>query len=229
MDTLSTSISTFTIPQSNLKTHLHHHHPSIPSTTKPKTTKLSNKTSVTFTTQNHFVAPHISSSRSSSPLKHSPNSKPHHSPSTGYAVALLDAARRHNAVDAVSRDVRRLSRWLRNDQLRGVMGDPLTDKAAKGEIVKEVVRQGRFEKHLVKLVKLLAEKAKVDLLGQVLSEFGKIYDELSVCSNHQVLLLPYGMKMKMEENKILEIIGRVQRVTGADKVTVRELLDPRFA
>lgn len=100
------------------------------------------------------------------------------------------------------------------------MADPFTDK---GEIVKEVVRQGRFEKHLVKLVKLLAEKAKVDLLGQVLSEFGKIYDELSV-SNDQVLLLPCGVKM--EENQILEIVGRIQGLTGADTVTVTKLVNP---
>ncbi|XP_047958993.1 uncharacterized protein LOC125204380 [Salvia hispanica] len=220
MDTLSTSLNPiFTIPKSNLKNH--HHHPSIPSKSKPKTTKLSNKTT-SFTTQNHFLPPHINSSRPSSPLKQYPKPpEPHHRPSTGYAVALLDAARRHNAVGAVRRDVGRLLRWLRDDQLRHVMADP--DLTAKGELVKEVVKQGRFEKHLVKLVKLLAEKAKLDLLVSVLSEFGRICDELSV-RNDQVVLVPCGVKM--EETQMLEIVERIQRVTGADKVTLTKLVHP---
>ncbi|XP_042054371.1 uncharacterized protein LOC121799100 [Salvia splendens] len=224
MDTLSTSLNPiFTIPKSNLKNH--HHHPSIPSTTtksKPKTTKLSNKTT-SFTTQNHLLPPHINSSRPPSPLKHSNPPEPHRRPSTGYAVALLDAARRHNAVGAVRRDAGRLLRWLRDDQLRHVMADP--DLKAKGEVVKEVVKQGRFEKHLVKLVKLLAEKAKLELLVSVLSEFGRICDELSV-RNDQVVLFPCGVKM--EESQILEIVERIQKVTGADKVTLRELVHPIF-
>lgn len=214
MDTLSTSISTFTnIPKSHLKNQLlhhhrhHHHHPSA-STTKRQTTKISNK-STTLSTQNHLLPPHVNSSRSSS--------EPQQRPSTGYAVALLDAARRHNAVDAVRRDVRRLSRWLRDDQLRHAMADPFTDKAA-------IVKEGRFQKHLGKLVKLLAEKGKLELLGQVLSEFGRIYDDLSLSvSNHQLLLLPRGLKI--HQNQILEIVGRIQRVTGEDKLT---LIHPTF-
>lgn len=123
-------------------------------------------------------------------------------------------------MDAVRRDVKRLSRWLRDDHLRRVMGDPSVEKERKGEIVKAVVREGGFEKLLVKLVNLLAEKGKVDLVGQVLSEFGRIYDELRVDGNDrdQMVLLPSGVKM--EGNQILEIVGKIRKVTGADKVTV---------
>lgn len=177
---IPTSIATNFNLKSNLINHRHHHLLS----SKPKTTKLiSNKTTTTsststslFTTSNsntststhghaHILAgPHINSFRH------------YHRASTGYAVALLEAGRSHNVLEAVSRDVKRLSEWL-----------PCSPK--DGSSAQEVVKQCsrfRLEKHLVKLVKLLVEKGKVDLLSQVLSEFGKMYHQLLILNQHTI-------------------------------------------
>lgn len=96
------------------------------------------------------------------------------------------------------------------------------EKKEKGEILKEIVNKGKFHKYLVKLVKLLVEKTKVEMLSEVLSEFGRIYDELSGSANTQVVLVSSGVRM--EENQLLGIAQRVQKLTGAAKVKVSQLV-----
>ncbi|KAG8391971.1 hypothetical protein BUALT_Bualt01G0242900 [Buddleja alternifolia] len=237
MDTLSTSVSTFKIPTLHPKSHQYvkNHLPQQPhlfisSTTKPKPkpkpkpSKLSSNKSKTNTTlNNNFITPPFVNTTSSQPLKQSstPQHLTHQKPATGYAVALLDIARHNDVVEAVQRDVTRLSKYLRNDQI-------------KGEVLKEVVRKGKFHKYLVRLVNLLFEKNKVDMVSEVLVEFGRIYDELSCNNNNntQLVFVSSGVK-KMEENQVLEIAKRVQNLTGAVKVKVRQLFVdeklPQFA
>ncbi|KAI3444374.1 hypothetical protein Pfo_001039 [Paulownia fortunei] len=233
MDTLSGSVSTFRIPSLHPKSHeLHHFKNHLPqqshlisSSSKPKTSKVSNKTT-TFTTHKNFIPPFVNSSQAALPLKQSSKPEFHQKASTGYAVALLDVARCHNVLEAVERDVKRLSKWLCNEQLRGILTNPCVEIKEKGEILKEIVRKGKFHKHLLKLVNLLVEKTKVEMLSEVLMEFGRIYDELSGSTSTQVVLVSSGVKMV--ENQVLGIAKRVQKLTGAAKVTVRQLVDERL-
>lgn len=123
-------------------------------------------------------------------------------------------------LEVVERDVKRLSKWLCNDQLRAiVLVNPCVEK---GEILKEIVKKGKFHKYLVKLVKLLVEKNKVEMLSEVLMEFGRFYDDVSGSANSQVVFVSCGEKI--EENEILGIARTVQKLSGAAKVKVRQLV-----
>lgn len=62
------------------------------------------------------------------------------------------------------------------------MNDPLVGENEKGDLVKEVGRRWKLDKYLVRLVKMLVEKNKVGMVGEILEEFQKIYDELSFSS-----------------------------------------------
>ncbi|PIN05995.1 hypothetical protein CDL12_21455 [Handroanthus impetiginosus] len=237
MDTLSSSVSTFKLPSlypkspelHNLKNHLPRQSYLInSSTTGPSTSKVSNKATSNFTTTQYknLTLPCVNSSQAIlPPLKQSSKREFNHKASSGYAVALLDVARSKNLLEEVEKDVKRLSKWLRNEQLQGIITNPFVDTKEKGEIVKEMVKKGKFNKHLVKLVNLLAEKTKVEILSEVLMEFGRIYDEL-IGSTTQVVLVPCGVKM--EENQVFKIAKRVQKISGAVKVKVRQLVDGRL-
>ncbi|KAK4411539.1 ATP synthase subunit delta, chloroplastic [Sesamum angolense] len=192
MDTLSGSVSTFHIPSLHPKSHQLKSHLShlIASTSTPITSKLSNKATI-FTAHNNFIPPLVNSSQSALPLKQSskqPESH-HKATSTGYAVALLDVARCNNVLEVVERDVKRLSKWLCNDQLSAI---------------------------------LLVEKNKVEMLSEVLMEFGRIYDDLSGSANTQVVFVSCGVKI--EEKQILGIARTVHKLSGAAKVKVRQLV-----
>lgn len=97
----------------------------------------------------------------------------------------------------------------------------------KGQVIGEVVKKGRFNRHLMSLVKMLIQKNKVGIVKEVLEEFERIHDELS---GTQVVLV--SSATKMEEDELFGIAKRVQKLSGAAKVKVRNLVHdslPSFA
>ncbi|KAL7121639.1 hypothetical protein ACP275_02G193000 [Erythranthe tilingii] len=246
MDTLSGSVSSLKIPtaattlrhKSHQLHHFNHHHHQNPAghlivsfkppnnKTTPAFTHNHNNNNNNLSTSNNL--PYLNASSSSSSCSSPPVAKQsgrskaeleshvHKKASTGYAVALLDAARAQNVLELAKRDVKKLSKWLSNEQLSCIIESPYVEKKEKGEILKEIMKRGKFNyKNLGKLVKLLVEKNKVEMVKDVLSEFQRMYDELSSINHDQVVLInPTGMKM--EDNQIL--LGIIAKITGADKV-----------
>ncbi|GFP88191.1 ATP synthase delta chain chloroplastic [Phtheirospermum japonicum] len=225
MDTLSAaSVSSFKLPTAlhpkSHELHLFKHHFS-QQFTKQKNPKVS---------KNFNNPPLLNSSSQPNTTLRTPKQslklqESHQNPSTGYAVALLDAARCHDALESVSRDVKRLSRWLSSEEINSIVSNPCVGKNEKAEILREIVKKGKFHKYLSKLVKLLVEKTncKVEMVREVLVEFRRIYDELAMngfdCTTTGV---------KMEINQVLEVAKRVQKISGAVRVSVRQLVDDRL-
>ncbi|GLT56093.1 hypothetical protein SLA2020_291650 [Shorea laevis] len=187
MDGLSSSVSTLKFPPLHQTPREFHHYRACPQlpphppllspTTKPN---ISNKTtSSTLKPLTPFSS--YSSSLSFSPINSSPPQF-HRKPATGYAAALLDIAQCKSSLYAVQKDVRKLSKVIHNEGIRAWMSDPLLGKNEKGNLVKEVARRWRLDKYLVRLVKMLVEKNKLGMVGEVLEEFQKIYVELSLSS-----------------------------------------------
>eukprot|EP00262_Sarcandra_glabra_P003146 TRINITY_DN1365_c0_g2_i2.p1 TRINITY_DN1365_c0_g2~~TRINITY_DN1365_c0_g2_i2.p1 ORF type:complete len:242 (+),score=50.36 TRINITY_DN1365_c0_g2_i2:41-727(+) len=223
MDALSPSVSTLRVrgrPSTALREPHHLLRPSSSTHIPPHSylsakpiSNISAKSSSSFSTRtSHFTLPSPSQNPS---LK--PKTTPFHlTAASGYAAALLDAARCKNTVDAVEFDVRRFSRLLRSRDIRSIMSDEFIGDEAKGEIVKEVAEKGRFHKQLVVLLKMMVEKKKVGLVSKVLEEFERIYDELS---GTRVVLV--SSKEKMKEEELVGIAKKVQEMSGAMKVKVR--------
>ncbi|KAL5726830.1 hypothetical protein ACHQM5_000080 [Ranunculus cassubicifolius] len=233
METLSTSVSTLQIHN-------------LPSTTTPR--EQFNLYKPPQPAPHHL--PHLHnkpnqiSNRASSPFKNRAlfsNSNPHfHSttptpkhvspilhtkPTTGYAAALLDVARCNNNLATVEKDVRRLSKVLRHKDIKPILIDPFT----KGQVMKEILEKGKFQRELVVVMKILIEKNKIGLMNEVLDEFERIYDQLN---GTQVVMV--SSRKKIEENQLIGIAKKVQKMSGAVKVKVRNLIQetsqsPSFA
>lgn len=75
-----------------------------------------------------------------------------------------------------------------------VLGDERVEK--KGEVVRRVVEGGRGSTcygKLVVLVRMLVERGKVGVVGEVMEEFGRLWEELCGVHHHERLV---GMKTK---------------------------------
>ena len=191
--------------------------------TKPNnSSSISNKTASKHVTTQTFLSSSLSSSP---PLSSSPSLSPspsalHRNPATGYAVALLDIAQHSNSVDLVGKDVERLLKLLRNKRIRGLLSDHALGEREKGQVVKDVlVGKGGFNKHLVRLVTMLVGKSKSGIVKRVLEEFERIYDEML---GTQVVLISSAKRMK--EDEIFGIAKRVQKISGALRVKVKNLV-----
>ncbi|KAK2989923.1 hypothetical protein RJ640_008890 [Escallonia rubra] len=225
MDALPSSVSSFKVPAiSTTSRELYHlkpptatshlpPHPNLSSASTKLPNSISSK-STSFAQNNNFISPFPSSDQTL-PLKQSPLFV-HRKPASGYAAALIDAARSNNSLQTLEKDIKRFAKYLRNEKLRNVMKNPAVKEKEKGQIVKEVAEQGKFHKYLVVLVKMLVEKNKLGMVGEVLEEFERFYDEMS---GTQVVLV--SSMAKMEEEQLLGIARRVQKISGALKVKVR--------
>ncbi|KAK3428506.1 ATP synthase subunit delta, chloroplastic [Eucalyptus grandis] len=116
--------------------------------------------------------------------------KVHRKAATGYAAALIDAAQCNQSLGRVESDVRRLSLLLRSVQLGEIFGNPFASHADKERILKEISKQGRFHRHLVALLKMFIRKNHLEMVGEVLEEFKRIYRDMMSGSGAAALSLP---------------------------------------
>ena len=148
-----------------------------------------------------------SKTTSSSPLQ--PSSPIFHAkPATGYAAAIIDVAQSSNSLHLVHRDIQRLLRFLQSDLVEELKGQAM--------IMKQVVEQGNFHRHVVALLKMLLKKSKVGIVQEVLEEFERIYDEL--CGTQVVLV---SSEARMGEDELFGIAKWVQQLSGAVRVRVK--------
>ncbi|KAJ4970705.1 hypothetical protein NE237_003804 [Protea cynaroides] len=224
METLSTSVSTLkvfgftsSIPRELhlFKTpHTSNHHTSYSHLLNSRPNSISNKPSSLLSFKDHsspLILPFYQSQSSPHII--------HQNATSGYAAALLDVAHCNNSLEAIERDVQKFSRLLQDKDLRSTLMDPFMDDKMKGDVVKQVAEKGRFQKHLVALIKMMVQKNKVGMVGEVLEEFQRFYDELS--GTHVVLV---SSARKMEDDQLFGIAKRVQKLSGAMKVKVRNLI-----
>jgi len=85
------------------------------------------------------------------------------------------------------------------------------------------VEQRKFEGHVVALVKMLMKKNKLGIVEEVLEEFMRIYDEL--CGIQVVLV---SSKREIGEDEMFGIAKSVQKLSGAVRVRVRNLVQESF-
>lgn len=108
---------------------------------------------------------------------------------------------------------------LQSEQAQAVLANPLVGEKNKGQLVKELAKKGKMNRLLVRLLKMLINRNKVTMVSEVLMEFLRIYDELS---GTKVVLV--SSKKKMEEGELFGIARTVQKLSGAVKVKIMNLI-----
>ncbi|PIA48846.1 hypothetical protein AQUCO_01300035v1 [Aquilegia coerulea] len=234
METLPSSVSTLKIHGLSSTTHREvnllkppntsHHFPPHshiynklnPISNGPTTTTTSSFIKkVSFSSPLHFSTP--------TPLLKTVSPVVHRKKATsGYAAALIDIARCNDTLNVVEKDVRRLMKFLRNGDLQALLVDPSIDDSMKGQVMNELLEKGRFQKHLVLVLRMLVEKNKVGIVQEMLEEFERIYDELN---GTQIVLV--SSAKKIGQDRLLRIATKVQKMSGAMKVKVRNFIKER--
>ncbi|KAK7258471.1 hypothetical protein RIF29_24050 [Crotalaria pallida] len=233
MDTLSSSLSTFKVPPTTTTNNPEFYHFKRTPYAKlppPHVSSSSIKTKPPFSYKcSSSTSPPFSSSNNTTPNKPSSSLVFHKNLSTGYAAAIIDVAQSSNSLHSVQKDVHRLLKFLQHVNLKSAMVDPSVVEELKGQaMMRHVVEQGDFHRHVVAFLKMLMKKNKMGILEQVLEEFERIYDEL--CGTQVVLV---SSRIKMREDQVIGIAKRVQQLSGAVRVKVRNLVQesclPSFA
>ncbi|XP_021279513.1 ATP synthase delta chain, chloroplastic-like [Herrania umbratica] len=230
MDTFSSSVSTFKVPNFNStprefgRWKTPNRHGQLPTRSPQCSSFFSSARTTTKTnsfTHKKLTSPFFPTSQAS-PLISSPYYV-HSKQASGYAAALLDIAQCNTSLDAVQKDVQKLSKLLHHDHVQAFLSDPFVGDEEKGKAVKELVRKGKFNKHLVRLLKMLTKRKELGMVSEVLEEFERIYDELS-----ETKVVWISSEKKIKEDRLFRIAKRVQELSGAVKVKVRNLVRDRI-
>ncbi|KAJ8440618.1 hypothetical protein Cgig2_031035 [Carnegiea gigantea] len=176
MDTLSTtSVTNFQVPKTfspiaqNHRTisPVRHHLSTTAGKSSISTTAGKSSSAATFQQKDNFTPLYSTYSKRVPPYSpprtlpfRAPRATAHRRAASGYAAALVDVAQCNGVVFEVERDVRRLLKVLRDGHVEEFMRDEMVEEREKGEVVKEVVEKGRFQGHLVGLVKMVIEKGR---------------------------------------------------------------------
>ncbi|XVE73664.1 hypothetical protein DITRI_Ditri11bG0136900 [Diplodiscus trichospermus] len=229
MDTLSSSVSTLNVTNFNSATRefCHLRTPNAQRNLPPLSpncsrffsssiTAISSNKPTSFASKN-LTSPLLISTSQALPLTASPYV--HQKPSSGYAAALLDIAQSNSSLEVVRKDVEKFSKLLQNGEIQAFLSYPFVGDKEKGKAVKELGRKGKFNKHLVSLLKMLIEKNKLEMVSEVLEEFERIYDELSETKEVWI-----SSEKKLGEDRLFRIAKMVQKISGAVKVKVRNFV-----
>lgn len=107
---------------------------------------------------------------------------------------------------------------LRNAKLNSVLSDPSVGEEEKAQVMRQVIRIGKFHRQLEALLKMLVNKNRVGLIPEMLLEFERIYDEM--CGTQIVLV---SSVKKMKEDQLLGIAETVERFSRGLRVKIRNL------
>jgi F-type H+-transporting ATPase subunit delta len=116
-----------------------------------------------------------------------------------YARALLDLAREAGTLDASGQEVADAAAVFSEPRLRAVVLNPAIEGGARRRIVGEVVAALGVSSVVGNLVKLLADRGRLQLLGEVSQAYGVLVDhELGRTRAHIRSAAPLGSAEKTE-------------------------------
>jgi F-type H+-transporting ATPase subunit delta len=155
--------------------------------------------------------------------------------SGGYAAALAEAADAEGILEAVMSDVQVLRRALADPShghshgrgggdgagLQSFLLDPTVLDEHKKDVVETLGREAGFRECTLNLLRLIVERRRASILADMADRFEEIYNEIT--ATEPVLVIS---AVKIDVPRLALIATKVQRLTGATNVRIRNSVDP---
>jgi len=142
-----------------------------------------------------------------------------------YAQGLFELAREEKKLNKWLRDLKVLNGLVKDESLRAILvdmddcpDDPLEDKMKK-----LAGRAGDVDERLLKLVLMLADERKLDLLDQIVDEYQERLDRYHGVEGVEVVDVTTAIPLEAEETE--KITERLEKALGKP-VMVKASVDP---
>jgi F-type H+-transporting ATPase subunit delta len=139
-----------------------------------------------------------------------------------YARALLELARASGALDAVGEELGSAAATFAEPRLRAVVLNPGIDATARQGIVRDVVAALGVSTNVANLVRLLADRDRLALLGDVASAYEAMVDE--ELGRHRVRM---RSAMPLTSAEMTELTELARRLVGGEVLVTTEV-DPEL-
>jgi F-type H+-transporting ATPase subunit delta len=135
-----------------------------------------------------------------------------------YAEAAFEVAQRDDALDEWAKDLTMAAQLLGDDQVRRVVDDPSRPIADRRELIARLLGR-RVSEPVRRLVALLAERGRLDLMPAVAAEYGEL---LKRHRGIVTAIVTSAAPLTRDESNALE--ERLRQITRAD-VELRPVVD----
>ena len=140
---------------------------------------------------------------------------------TPYAEAFLQVAENNQETDQVVEQVKEiLSLWNSSPELRQAMASPVLEPAAKKAALVKLF-EGSVSPTLLNLLKLLADRQRINVLDAVLARFLELFRDL-----RQIALATVTSATALSEDQQAALSQKVKDVAGTDNVEFDLRVDP---
>ncbi len=138
-----------------------------------------------------------------------------------YAKALFELAENQAKLDQVHADLKNINEAIENNQeLKSLLTNPTLTKKKKTQIVQKIF-DGKIDELTAKLIQLLGEKDRLDLLPAIYKSFDSLYKQKKGIVQ-AVITTPVELTSQLEK----EIYQKIQSLTGSKEIQLKKNIDP---
>lgn len=139
----------------------------------------------------------------------------------GYAAALVEIAQSKKMLETINEDVCKLSQLLQNQELHDFLVKPIIQAEKKKSMLKAVADDAQFQPCTLNFLDFLVEKKRIDIIMDIMEEFHLKYNELT---DTQVAVVTSALKLG--NHQMAQIARKIQRLSGASNVRLKNAIDP---
>ncbi|XVF79348.1 hypothetical protein PTKIN_Ptkin14bG0214500 [Pterospermum kingtungense] len=140
---------------------------------------------------------------------------------SSYATALADVAKSNNTLDATSSDVEKVEKVFSDPQVLDFFANPTIDVLKKRQVLDDIVKSYELRPHTANFLNILVDAKRIDLIKEIVKEFEMVYNKLT-----DTELAVVNSVVRLEAEHLDKIAMQVKKLTGAQFVKVKNVIDP---
>lgn len=139
----------------------------------------------------------------------------------GYATALAELAKSTDQLDVIYKDIESFGDILKNPEIHEFLVSPVVLDEKKKSILKTLADDAKFNPFTLNFFYVLIDKKRFNLINDIVREFSTIYFELT-----DTQLATVASAVKIEKAQLALIAKKIQTLSGAKNVRIKNVIDP---
>ncbi|KAF9609871.1 hypothetical protein IFM89_018956 [Coptis chinensis] len=138
-----------------------------------------------------------------------------------YASAVADIANSNGTLEATNADIEKMEKFFGDKEVYNFFTNPTISLEKKREFIDEIVTSLNMQPHMSNFLKLLVDSKRIELIKEIVKEFEVFYNKMT-----DTELAIVTSVVKLESQHLAQIAKGVQRLTGAQNVRIKTVIDP---
>ncbi|KAK9072149.1 hypothetical protein SSX86_008581 [Deinandra increscens subsp. villosa] len=137
-----------------------------------------------------------------------------------YAKALAEVAVANGTLDQTVEDLATIESLFSDDSTFKYFTSPVVGLEEKRLLLDDISSSGKLQTHVCNFLNILIERKRIDMIKEIVKEFELVYNRLT---NTELAVVT--SVVKLEEEYLSQIAKQVKKLTGAENVRLKTVID----